>query len=180
MPRAIPNQDIQITEDFLPKTKFCWHSSPSRSSKERMEAPGATDYDVREAFDALIATWRTLQAGIYYEARPTNTFAAAIASHVHERIDEVREKEAEARGVSSHPGFGHSRRPGFSAEARILTEQRPQTEPRVPRFSAGILLALTGTRFRNRGGPPTSHWSFSDGADRHRGVRARIERGIGQ
>jgi hypothetical protein len=66
-----------------------------------MESPGATDWDVREGLDALVATWRTLQTGIYYETRPANLYAAAIVAHVQTVIEEVRKKEAEERGVSS-------------------------------------------------------------------------------
>jgi hypothetical protein len=97
---AIPNQDIQVNEDFLAENEVLLAFLAVSVFEGAMEVKGATDYDVREAFDALIATWRTLQAGIYYETRPANTFAAAIANHVHKKIDEVREKEAETRGVS--------------------------------------------------------------------------------
>lgn len=98
---AIPNQDIQVTEDFLKENEVLLAFLAVSVFEGALEAPGATDYDVREAFAALIATWRTLLSGIYYETRPDNTFAAAIASHVREKIDEVRAKEAEAQGVSS-------------------------------------------------------------------------------
>jgi hypothetical protein len=98
---AIPNQDIQVTEEFLQENEVLLAFLAVSIFEGALAAPGATDYDVREAFAALIATWRTLQSGIYYETRPDNTFAAAIARHVRGKIDEVREKEAESQGVSS-------------------------------------------------------------------------------
>ncbi len=97
---AIPNQDIQVTEEFLRENEVLLAFLAVSVFEGALAAPGATDYDVREAFAALIATWRTLQSGIYYETRPDNTFAAAIASHVRTKIDEVRAKEAESRGAS--------------------------------------------------------------------------------
>ena len=35
----------------------------------------AVDNDVREALEALIRTYRTLQSGVYYETRPSNPLA---------------------------------------------------------------------------------------------------------
>jgi hypothetical protein len=97
---TIPNQDIQVSEEFLRENEVLLAFLAVSVFEGALAAPGATDYDVREAFAALIATWRTLQSGIYYETRPDNTFAATIASHVRVKIDEVRAKEAESQGVS--------------------------------------------------------------------------------
>lgn len=97
---AIPNQDIQVTEEFLRENEVLLAFLAVSVFEGALAAPGATDYDVREAFAALIATWRTLQSGIYYETRTDNRFAATIASHVRAKIDEVRAKEAESQGVS--------------------------------------------------------------------------------
>ncbi len=102
----VPNQDINVTEDFLHENEillaFLAVSVFEGAVVEvAIDTHGATDWDVREALDALIATWRTLASGLYYETRPANTFAAAIATHVRKKIDEVREKEVEERGVSS-------------------------------------------------------------------------------
>ena len=98
---TIPNQDIQVTEEFLRENEVLLAFIAVSVFEGALAAPGATDYDVREAFAALIATWRTLQSGIYYETRPDNTFAATIASHVRTKIGEVRAKEVESQGVSS-------------------------------------------------------------------------------
>ena len=89
-----------MSEEFLQENEVLLAFLAVSVFEGALAAPGATDYDVREAFAALIATWRTLQAGIYYETRPDNRFAAAIASHVRGKIDEVRAKEAESQGVS--------------------------------------------------------------------------------
>jgi hypothetical protein len=99
-PALLPNQDIKVTEDFLHANEMLLAFLAVAVFEGVMETPGVTDWDVREAFAALTATWRTLQAGIYYESLPPNVYAAAIAKHVREKIEEVREKEAAEHGVS--------------------------------------------------------------------------------
>lgn len=97
----LPNRDIEVTEEFLTQHEILLAFLAVSFYEGVLETPGATDWDAREAFEALIATWRTLQSGLYYETLPANTFAAGIARHVKGRIDEVREKEAQERGASS-------------------------------------------------------------------------------
>lgn len=97
----VPNQDIEFTEDFLEQNQVLLAFIAVSIFEGYLETPGATDWDVREALQALISTWRTLQSGIYYESRPDNTFAAAVASHVKRKIDEVREREVRERGAST-------------------------------------------------------------------------------
>ena len=48
----------------------------------------------------LVRTYRTLQSGLYYEARPTNPIAGAIFARMQERIEEFRKRAAEGSGVS--------------------------------------------------------------------------------
>lgn len=98
---AVPNLDIEVTEEFLRENEVLLAFFALSVFEGARDVAGATDFDVREAFAALIATWRTLQSGIYYETRPDNTFAAAIASHVRETIDGIRAKEEKSQGVSS-------------------------------------------------------------------------------
>jgi hypothetical protein len=100
-PALMPNQDIEVEQEFLEENEILLAFLAISVFEGVLESPGATDYDVREAFDALIATWRTLQAGIYYETIPANTYAAAIVRQVRTKIEEVRQKEIEEQGVSS-------------------------------------------------------------------------------
>jgi hypothetical protein len=99
----LPNQDIEVTEDFLQENEVLLAFLSVSVFEGALESPRATDWDVREALDALIATWRTLQSGIYYETRPANTYAAAMAKHIRNAIEDVRQKEVQERGVSSIP-----------------------------------------------------------------------------
>ncbi len=100
-PATLPNQDIEITEEFLSENEILLAFLAVSVYEAVLETPGATDWDVREALEALISSWRTLQSGLYYESRPANTFAAGMAAHIRRKIDEVREKEVRERGVSS-------------------------------------------------------------------------------
>jgi len=96
---TLPNQDIQITEDFLRVNEILMAFLAISIFEGALKSAGATDWDVREALEALIKTYRTLQAGLYYETLPTNMFAAAIAAHVQTKMTEIKQKEIEAGGV---------------------------------------------------------------------------------
>jgi hypothetical protein len=96
---TLPNPDIQITEDFLHANEILLAFLAISIFEGAMENPAATDWDVREALEALVKTYRTLQAGLYYESLPTNVFAAAIARQVQTKMTEIRQKEIESGGV---------------------------------------------------------------------------------
>jgi hypothetical protein len=66
-----------------------------------LNTPGAVDSDVKEALDALVRTYRTLQSGLYYDSRPTNPVAGAIYGHVQEAIQDIRKREREASGMQT-------------------------------------------------------------------------------
>jgi hypothetical protein len=99
-PALLPHQDIQVTEDFLRENEVLLAFLAVSVFEGVLKSPGATDWDVREALDALIATWRTLQSGVYYETRPANRYAAAVATHVKAAIEDIRKKELQERGLS--------------------------------------------------------------------------------
>ena len=61
---------------------------------------GAVDFDVREALDALIRTYRTLQSGFYYESIPENKLAANIYREVQQNLREFRAEELKNIGIS--------------------------------------------------------------------------------
>ncbi len=61
---------------------------------------GVIDYDVRQALDSLIRTYKTLQSGLVYETRPENPIAAAIYDTMQRVIAEGRKDIASITGVS--------------------------------------------------------------------------------
>jgi hypothetical protein len=84
-PDEVPNQDVQVTEQFLREHEPLLMFLSSRLLEASLTAAGAVDSDVREALQSLIRTYRTLQSGLYYETRPANLIAAGI----HERVQEA-------------------------------------------------------------------------------------------
>src|SRR6476620_4402243 len=79
-PREFPNQDIKVEEDFLRRNEPLLIYVAGGLANAALETEGAIDTDVREAIDSLIRTYRTLQSGLVYEARPDNPIAARIQS----------------------------------------------------------------------------------------------------
>lgn len=100
-PATLPNQDIKVTEEFLAENEILLAFAAVSVFEAALDSPGTTDWDIREALESLVSSWRTLQSGLYYESRPTNTYAAAIADHIRKKIDEVREKEVQEHGTTS-------------------------------------------------------------------------------
>jgi hypothetical protein len=97
---AIPNLDIQVSEDFLREKELVvvWISE---ALARAMEKEKAVDQDAREALDALIRTYRTLESGLIYETRPSNPYAAALQDALKSSVDKLRKEEAEESGLAS-------------------------------------------------------------------------------
>ena len=109
------------------------------SAGAALDTPGAVDYDVREALEALIRTYRTLESGVYYESVPANPLAANIYRTRAERGGRISETRAAAAGNVTHARRGCLRAAGIPAARRIRPEQRPAARPRIPGFAARIL-----------------------------------------
>ena len=74
-PDGFPNQDIRVSEEFLRDHEPLLVATARGLMQAAFDTTGAVDLDVREALDALIRTYRTLQSGVYYETRPDNPLA---------------------------------------------------------------------------------------------------------
>jgi hypothetical protein len=95
---SLPNRDIRVSEDFLREKEplVVWISD---ALTRAMEKEKAVDQDAREALDALIRTYRTLESGLIYETRPANPYAAALQDALKSAIEKLREKLTEASGL---------------------------------------------------------------------------------
>jgi hypothetical protein len=100
---TVPNRDIEITEEFLAENQILMAYIAVALFEGAMRSNGATDWDVREALEALTARYRALQNGLYIETRPVNPYAAAIADHFTKQIAAVKEEEAKAGGAATIP-----------------------------------------------------------------------------
>jgi len=91
-PKTLPYCEIVLSQDYLEQNARLGYFLGEALWLAARAEPACVDSDLREALDALIQTYRTLQSGLIYEARPSNPYAAGIASHVRARIAELEEK----------------------------------------------------------------------------------------
>lgn len=99
-PDVLPNPDIQLSHKFLQDNEVLLIFIGRTIAKAALETTGASDFDVREALDGLIRTYRTLQSGVYYESVPSNRLAAAIFRTVQEGLKLFRQEEPKRLGIS--------------------------------------------------------------------------------
>jgi hypothetical protein len=99
-PKEIPNQDIKVTEEFVASQEellvFCGRTLLTAA----LEVP-AIDYDVREALESLIKTYRTLESGLIYETRPSNPLAAHLQQRLQEGVTGYRQELSERTGLNT-------------------------------------------------------------------------------
>jgi len=96
----IPNRDIPVSERFLEEHEPLLAFLGRAVAEAAFANPGTNDFDVREALDSLIRTYRTLQSGVYYETMPTNPMAVGVYGLVQQALAEYRRRETEQLGVS--------------------------------------------------------------------------------
>jgi hypothetical protein len=99
-PIELPNRDIQVTEKLLRDHEELLTFVSAALLKASLGTPGVVDFDVREALESLIRTYRTLQSGVYYESRPSNPLAMAVYSAVQEAARQYREHEQQQLGMT--------------------------------------------------------------------------------
>jgi hypothetical protein len=99
-PATVPNQDVRITEKFVEEHESLLTFLGNIVAAAALDTPGAVDYDVREALEALIRTYRTLESGVYYESVPPNPLAASIYRAVQNAVAEYRNREQQQLGMS--------------------------------------------------------------------------------
>lgn len=98
--KNIPHPDIRVTEKLLASSEELLSSLAAALADAALATPGASDRDVRDALDALIRTYRTLEAGVYYETRPENAVAQNLFRLVQEALARFRSQEHERLGMS--------------------------------------------------------------------------------
>jgi len=98
---TFPNADIPVTEQFLRSHEplLLWMSV--EVMRAAIETPGAVDNDLKDALEALVKTYRTLQSGLVYESRPPNALAAALYGRVLASVDEFRKLNRQSSGMQT-------------------------------------------------------------------------------
>jgi hypothetical protein len=96
----LPNRDIEVSERFLRDNELLLVYLCGGLLKAAVETACVVDYDVREALESLIRTYRTLQSGVYYESRPSNPLALAVYDATQKAAAEYREEEKKRLGMT--------------------------------------------------------------------------------
>jgi hypothetical protein len=99
-PDQFPNRDIRISDQFLRENERALTFMAAALLQASTRA-GAVDYDVRDALESLVRTFRTRESGLYYDTRPSNPVAAFIYQTVQELIERVRSEAAQHGALSS-------------------------------------------------------------------------------
>jgi len=96
----LPNADVRLNEDFIREQEplIVWLAS---AVVRGIESGKAVDGDAREALEALIKTYRTLESGLIYETRPANPYAAGIQEQIKLSIEQLRKRLAEETGMQT-------------------------------------------------------------------------------
>lgn len=99
-----PNKDLRITENELLDREELLTFLSAAVLRAAFAIPGVVDQDVREALEALIRTYRTLQSGVYYETRPANPLAAGVCDIVQNALAEYRKQETRSGITKTRDG----------------------------------------------------------------------------
>lgn len=91
-PGEFPHPEINVDERFLRRNEPLLLYIAGGLALIALEHDGSIDLDVREALNALVRTYVTLQSGLVYEVRPENPIAARIQAGLQQRIREVEEE----------------------------------------------------------------------------------------
>ncbi len=97
-PKDFPHKEIQIDEAFLRDHGELTEMCARELFRGSVSVPGIADTDTRQALEALVQTYKTLDSGIYYASRPESFFARRVMDHVQQAVREFREAETRQAG----------------------------------------------------------------------------------
>ncbi len=100
-PDDFPNKDIRVSENFLRANEHLMIFLSMHLLDAALGTPNIVDSDLKDALDALIRTYRTLNSGLYYESRPANVLAAAVVNHIQAKVEELRKASAQDSKIST-------------------------------------------------------------------------------
>lgn len=95
----LPHEDIRLSDKFVRDNEELIAFLAQSLSTAALETAGVADFDMRDALDALIRTYRTLQAGVYYETLPDNALASRVFRTVQDDIARFRKEEQQGMGI---------------------------------------------------------------------------------
>lgn len=98
-PKNLPNAEIELTDRFLEEHRELAIILGRLLLIAAVETPGAVDFDMRDALEALVATGKTADAGLIYETRPANAIAARVAERFTGELQRFRDEVAKRSGA---------------------------------------------------------------------------------
>ena len=90
----VPHRDIPVSEDFVRQQEHLVIVLGNTLTRA-MEKGKAVDSDAREALEAMIQTYRTLDSGLIYETRSPNPYATDLQEALKSTIEDLRKRVAE-------------------------------------------------------------------------------------
>lgn len=97
--KEYPSPDIELTDKFMYDLEPVIQYILAKTLDAVIETPGSVDSDVREAYEALVKTYKTMQSGLIYDTRPANPYADSIQQRVRASIEEFKQRIHEAQGM---------------------------------------------------------------------------------
>lgn len=97
--KEYPSPDIELTDKFMYDLEPVIQYILAKTLDAAAETPGSVDSDVREAYEALVKTYKTMQSGLIYDTRPANPYADSIQQRVRASIEEFKQRIHEAQGM---------------------------------------------------------------------------------
>ena len=97
----MPYPEVRVNDDFLASNRDLAMAAGQMLLVAALTSGDANDFDVRDALDALIRTYKTRDSGLVYETRPANPMAAAVQARFEQDLEKLREAVAQQSGVHS-------------------------------------------------------------------------------
>lgn len=97
--KEYPSPDIELTDKFMYDLEPVIQYILAKTLDAAAETPGSVDSDVREAYEALVKTYKTMQSGLIYDTRPANPYADSIQQRLRASIEEFKQRIHEAQGM---------------------------------------------------------------------------------
>lgn len=99
-PDEFPYKEIRITESFLRDREELLNAVGQFVVEAAFQTHGAADQDAREALDALVRTYKSLESGVYYQTMPQSPIGQAIVMQVEELLQRFRAEETRRTGMT--------------------------------------------------------------------------------
>lgn len=98
-PKDFPYKEIRVNQSFLRENGELLDTCGRELLESALGIRGAADQDARQALEALIQTYKTLEdSGLHYEARPDSAFARSIAEELQKAIRDFQQEQTQRFG----------------------------------------------------------------------------------